>query len=149
MCQWVSQWVSLWVSESSCESVSVSVKFQAASQSFSQWVNFCVSEITCQQMYVCGVERLGYLVLRIYCFPSYCLLTPLMSPKEKICNWLMLCRCYIWAAQRALQQSASQARRCWQTWRRGMPSMPPLLAPMMTGKLLCGLLPLLSFRLFV
>ena len=31
------------------------------------------------------VERLEH-VLSVYCFPSYCLLTPLMSPKDKKCK---------------------------------------------------------------
>jgi len=29
---------------------------------------------------------LEHLVLSVYCFPSYCLLTPLMSPKDKKCK---------------------------------------------------------------
>ena len=39
-----------------------------------------------QQFIWCSiVERLEHLVLSVYCFPSYCLLTPLMSPKDKKC----------------------------------------------------------------
>ena len=29
---------------------------------------------------------MAHLVLSVYCFTSYCLLTPLMSPKDKKCN---------------------------------------------------------------
>ena len=32
------------------------------------------------------VERLEHVVLSVHCFPSYCLLAPLMSPKNKKCN---------------------------------------------------------------
>ncbi len=33
---------------------------------------------------------LEHLVLSVYCFPSYCLLTPLMSPKDKnVIDWLI------------------------------------------------------------
>ena len=45
------------------------------------------------------VERLEHLVLSVYCFPSYCLLTPLMSLKDKKCkliDWLKLIDITIW-----------------------------------------------------
>ena len=32
------------------------------------------------------VERLEHLMLSVCCFPSYCLLAPLMSPKDKKCE---------------------------------------------------------------
>ena len=41
-------------------------------------------------MYSC--TTMNILVLSVYCFPSHCLLTPLMSPKDKKCkliDWLM------------------------------------------------------------
>ncbi len=39
------------------------------------------------EMYECSiVERLGHLVLSVCHFPSYCLLTPLMSPKDRKCS---------------------------------------------------------------
>ena len=45
-----------------------------------------------QQFLWCSiVERLEHLVLSV-CFPSYCLLTPLMSPKDKRCK-LIDCGC--------------------------------------------------------
>ena len=31
-------------------------------------------------------NALNILVLSVHCFPSYCLLTPLMSPKDKKCK---------------------------------------------------------------
>ena len=40
-----------------------------------------------QQFLWCSIlERLEHLVLSVYCFPSHCLLIPLMSPKDKKCN---------------------------------------------------------------
>ncbi len=38
------------------------------------------------EVHPCALHCLEYLVLNVYCFPSYCLLTPLMSPKGKKCN---------------------------------------------------------------
>ncbi len=35
------------------------------------------------------LDRLEHLVLSVYCFPSYCVLTPLMSPQDKTCNCLI------------------------------------------------------------
>ncbi len=32
------------------------------------------------------LNALNYLVLSVYCFPSYFQLIPLMSPKDKKCN---------------------------------------------------------------
>ena len=32
------------------------------------------------------VSTIEHLVLSVYCFPIYCLLTPLMSPEDKMCN---------------------------------------------------------------
>ncbi len=41
--------------------------------------------LSLQQSLWCSiVERLEYLVLSVYCVPSYCLLTPLMSPRQKM-----------------------------------------------------------------
>jgi len=40
-----------------------------------------------QQFFWCFiVERLEHSVLSVRCFPSYCLLTPLMSPKDRKCK---------------------------------------------------------------
>ena len=54
-----------------------------------------------QQFLWCSiVERLEQLVLSVYCFPSYCLLTPLMSPKDikcKLIDWLIGTTPYLWS----------------------------------------------------
>ena len=42
-------------------------------------IDMCVLSCFC-------VERLEHLVLSVYRFPIYCLLTPLMSPNNKKCN---------------------------------------------------------------
>ncbi len=45
----------------------------------------CCCEETSQFHWCSVAERLEHLVLSVYCFPSYCLLTPVMSPKHKKC----------------------------------------------------------------
>ncbi len=42
--------------------------------------------LMCLLLVLALVERLEHLVLSVCCFPSYCLLTPLMTPEGKKVN---------------------------------------------------------------